>query len=557
MRKLNELDTEGVPPTSHPAPIANVLREDIPGPSLPVAKAVANAPESEADCFLVPKIIQESRFPPCQRILMELYELTASEAASKLASGECSSVELTRACLDRIEVVDSQLSAFVTVTADRALKAAEASDKDRANGSIASPLAGVPVAVKDNMCVRGAPTTCSSKILENFIPPYDSTATRKLDEAGMVLIGKTNLDEFAMGSSTENSGLFTTRNPWDLDCVPGGSSGGSAAAVAAGEAFVSLGSDTGGSIRQPASFCGVTGMKPTYGRVSRYGLVAFASSLDQIGPIARTAEDSAALLNVIAGHDKMDSTSNPESPPDFAQGLDGGVKGLRIGVPKEYFIEGIDPDVEGSVRAGIDKLVELGAEAVEVSLPTTPYAVACYYIIATAEASSNLARFDGAHYGLRVEADNIIDMFARTRAEGFGEEVKRRIMLGTYALSAGFYDAYYLKALKVRTLFKRDFEEAWKQCDVIATPTSPTPAFKIGEKTEDPIQMYLADVFTLPLNLGGNPGISIPCGQTQSGLPIGLQLIGPLYEEARLLQAAHAFQQATEFHKARPQLDGE
>ncbi|MCX7014669.1 MAG: Asp-tRNA(Asn)/Glu-tRNA(Gln) amidotransferase subunit GatA [Candidatus Sumerlaeota bacterium] len=486
---------------------------------------------------------------------MDLPDLSAFDAARLLNEGQCSSVELTRACLERIERVEPRVRAFVTVLADQALDSARQADQARAQGKIASPLMGVPVAVKDNMCMRDAPTTCSSKILENFIPPYDATVVQRLTAAGMVVVGKTNLDEFAMGSSTENSGLFTTHNPWDLERAPGGSSGGSTAAVAAGEALLALGSDTGGSIRQPASLCGLVGLKPTYGRVSRYGLVAFASSLDQIGPITRTARDAALLMNVIGGHDPLDSTSWPEPAPNYCEGLDRGVRGLRIGVPKEYFIEGIDPEVEAAVRQAIEQFAALGAEAAEVSLPTMPYAIPTYYICATAEASSNLARYDGAHYGLRVEgADNIIDMFSRTRAQGFGAEVKRRIMLGTYALSAGFYDAYYMKGLKARTLFKRDFERAFEKCDVILGPTTPTPAFQLGEKVDDPIQMYLCDIFTTPANLAGNPALSIPCGFSAAGLPIGLQLIAPLFDEARLLQTAHAFEQATDYHKARANL---
>ncbi len=475
---------------------------------------------------------------------MQLHELTAMQAAAALAAGETSSVELTRALLARIEALEPQVHAFLTVTAEEALQQAAQADALRKSGSANSPLLGVPIAIKDNICTRGIRTTCSSRMLENFIPPYDATVVERIKQAGMVIIGKTNIDEFAMGSSTENSAFGPSRNPWNTECVPGGSSGGSTACVAAAEAPLALGSDTGGSIRQPASFCGVVGMKPTYSAVSRYGLIAFASSLDQIGPITRTVEDAAALMNVIAGHDPLDSTSSPRPQPDYLAGLNRGVKGMRVGVAKEYFVEGIDPQVERTVRQAIDQLVALGAEVVDISLPTTKYAVATYYICATAEASSNLARYDGAHYGLRVNADNIIDMFARTRAQGFGEEVKRRIMLGTYALSAGFYDAYYLKALKVRTLFVNDFENAWKSCDVIACPTCPTPAFRFGEKTSDPLQMYLNDIFTIPANLAGLPGISVPCGFSSSGLPIGLQLMAPAFEDARLLQAAYAYEQA-------------
>lgn len=479
---------------------------------------------------------------------MELYELSALQASNGLRKREFSSVELTGSQLERIRQIEPKIQAFVTITEEEALRAAkQADDRLAAEGEQAPALLGVPVAVKDNICTQGVRTTCSSKMLGNFIPPYDATVAVRMKNAGMVMLGKTNIDEFAMGSSTENSAFFPTRNPWNPDCVPGGSSGGSSAAVAAMEAPVALGSDTGGSIRQPASFCGVVGMKPTYSMVSRYGLIAFASSLDQIGPITRTVEDAALLLNVIAGPDPMDSTCWSKPVPDFLAGLKDGVKGMRIGVPKEYFIEGIDAEVESAVRRAIDELLKQGAEAVEISLPTTPYAVATYYICATAEASSNLARYDGAHYGFRVEADNIIDMFARTRAAGFGEEVKRRIMLGTYALSAGFYDAYYLKALKVRTLYVREFEAAFKQCDIIACPTCPTPAFKFGEKTDNPLQMYLNDIFTIPANLAGLPGISLPCGMSSSGLPIGLQLLAPLFEDARMLRAAWACEQTMEF----------
>lgn len=469
---------------------------------------------------------------------------------------EVSSVEATRDVLERIEAVEPRVRAYLAVTDRMALEMAEAADRRLAAGENVTALTGVPIAIKDNMCTFGAPTTCASKILYNFISPYEATVVERLRRAGAVFVGKTNLDEFAMGSSTENSGFHVTHNPWDLERVPGGSSGGSAAATAADECVGSLGSDTGGSIRQPASFCGVVGLKPTYGRVSRYGLVAFASSLDQIGPITKTVEDAAILLNVIAGRDPADSTSADVPVPDYTAVLGRDIKGLRIGVPKEYFVEGMDGQVEQAVRAAIEKLAELGTEVVEVSLPHTEYAVATYYICAPSEASSNLARYDGVHYGFRAEGQsNIVDMYTKTRHAGFGNEVKRRIMLGTYALSAGYYEAYYLKALKVRTLIKRDFDEAFEKCDVIAAPTSPTPAFRIGEKVDDPLQMYLSDIFTISVNLAGIAGISVPCGFARSDgkeLPIGLQLMAPAFGEEVLLQVAHAYEQASGLSGRRP-----
>ncbi|MBA3060474.1 MAG: Asp-tRNA(Asn)/Glu-tRNA(Gln) amidotransferase subunit GatA, partial [Nitrospirae bacterium] len=410
------------------------------------------------------------------------------------------------------------------------------------------------VAIKDNMCTKGIRTTCSSKILADFIPPYESTVTSRLRENGYVLIGKTNLDEFAMGSSTENSGFFTTRNPWDIERIPGGSSGGSAAAVAADECIAALGSDTGGSIRQPASLCGVVGLKPTYGRVSRYGLVAFASSLDQIGPITKNVKDSAILLNIISGNDPFDSTSAPVAVPDFTKVLGNEIKGLKIGIPKEYFIKGMDSEIEESVKTAIKKLESLGAVPVDISLPHTEYAAAAYYVLATSEASSNLARYDGVKYGFRAEGKDLMEMYMNTRAQGFGAEVKRRIMLGTYALSSGYYDAYYKKAQQARTLIKTDFEKAFNSVDMIVTPTSPTAAFKSGEKTEDPLQMYLSDIFTISVNLAGIPAISIPCGFTSSNLPIGLQIIGKHFDEESILKAAYAYEQSTDWHKRKPNL---
>ncbi|MBI4698062.1 MAG: Asp-tRNA(Asn)/Glu-tRNA(Gln) amidotransferase subunit GatA [Nitrospirae bacterium] len=456
---------------------------------------------------------------------MELHTLSIHEARTALDKGEISPVELTNALFKRIDSVEPKIKAYVTIAREHALARATDAEGRIKNGD-RGLLLGISLAVKDNMCTDGIRTTCSSKILENFIPPYESTVTQKLKDQGFILIGKTNLDEFAMGSSTENSAFGRTHNPWDLETVPGGSSGGSAAAVASDMCIAALGSDTGGSIRQPASFCGVVGLKPTYGRVSRYGLVAFASSLDQIGPITKNVRDSAMLMNIISGHDPDDSTSAPIAVPDFTSGLGRDIKGMRIGIPSEYFIEGIDKEVEESVKQAIRKLEALGAVPVEISLPHTGYAVAAYYIIATSEASSNLARYDGVKYGARTEGNDLLDMYMKTRAKGFGAEIKRRIILGTYSLSSGYYDAYYKKAQQVRTLIKQDFENAFKKADVIVTPTSPTPAFRSGEKTDDPLHMYLADIFTISVNLAGVPGISIPCGFSSGNLPIGLQIIG-------------------------------
>ena len=483
---------------------------------------------------------------------MELYELTIHELHDMLRKGETTSKAVTEAVLGRIKAVDEKVQAYITVTGDVARKQAEEADKRLMSKEAGSPLLGIPIAVKDNMCAEGIKTTCGSKILGNYVPPYDATVVRKLKQAGYVLCGKPNMDEFAMGSSTENSGFFITKNPWDLTRIPGGSSGGSAAAVAAGECIGALGSDTGGSIRQPAACCGVVGLKPTYGRVSRFGLVAFASSLDQIGPITRDVTDAALLLNVIAGHDPKDSTSADIAVPDFTKVLKKDVKGLKIGIPKEYFIEGMDPEVERAVRDAVKTFEGLGAKAVEVSLPHTAYAVATYYILATSEASSNLARYDGVKYGFRAQgAKDLLDMYMKSRSQGFGPEVKRRIMLGTYALSAGYYEAYYKKGQQVRTLIKQDFDEAFKSVDVIATPTAPTAAFKIGEKSADPLQMYLSDIFTISVNLAGIPGISIPCGFTKDNLPIGLQLLGRHFDEEKILHCGFAYEQATEWHKRR------
>ena len=466
-----------------------------------------------------------------------------------------SAVEAVRDCLARIKQVDDRVKAFLLLDEEGALKAARAVDERIARGEKVGKLAGVPVAVKDVLCTKGLRTTCASKILANFIPPYDAHVVERLKAEDAVIVGKTNMDEFAMGSSTENSGFFTTRNPWDLERAPGGSSGGSSAAVAAHMVPLSLGSDTGGSIRQPAALCNVDGLKPTYGRVSRYGLVAFASSLDQIGPFARDIMDTALLSEVISGYDRRDSTCVNVPVPECTRELEGGVSGLTIGMPKEYFGEGIDPEVEAAVRAALKLYERLGAKVIEISLPHTQYAVAVYYIVATAEASSNLGRYDGVHYGHRTKkAEDIIQLYSATRAEGFGPEVKRRIMLGTYALSSGYYDAYYLKASKVRALIRRDFEEAYKTVDVIVCPTAPTPAFKIGEKTADPLQMYLSDIYTISTNLAAIPGISIPCGFTKSNLPIGMQILGKHFDESTILRAARAFERETDYHTRKPPL---
>ncbi|ANA39100.1 MULTISPECIES: Asp-tRNA(Asn)/Glu-tRNA(Gln) amidotransferase subunit GatA [Geobacter] len=485
---------------------------------------------------------------------MELFELTLYELHEKLAKREVSSVEATRALLARIEATDSRVNAYITVTPDEALAAAEAADRRIAAGAM-TPLTGVPVALKDIFVTRGIRTTCGSKILGKFIPPYDGTVVAKLREAGAVIVGKLNQDEFAMGSSGESSAFGATNNPWNLACTPGGSSSGSAAAIAARSATATLGTDTGGSIRQPASHCGCVGLRPTYGRVSRYGVIAYASSLDQVGPVTRDVTDCALMLGAVAGHDPLDSTSIDLPVPDYAAALTGRVKGLRLGLPKEYYREGLDPDVKRALDAAIETYRGLGAEFVEVSLPHTDYAVATYYLIATAEASSNLARYDGVRFGHRADgAANLIDMFRRSRAEGFGAEVKRRIMIGTYALSSGYYDAYYLKAQKVRTLIMQDFMKAFEQVDALLTPVAPTPAFKIGEKVDDPLQMYLSDIFTIPVNLAGTCAISVPAGMSAAGLPIGLQLIGRPFGEETILRAAHAFEQATEWHRRTAQL---
>ncbi|RKH08616.1 Asp-tRNA(Asn)/Glu-tRNA(Gln) amidotransferase subunit GatA [Corallococcus sp. CA053C] len=479
-----------------------------------------------------------------------LTDLSMLELAAKLATREVSSVEATRASLQRIAQVDPKVRAFLRVDEPGALKAAEASDARRHAGSPASALDGVPVGLKDIFLTEGLETTCGSRILEGFVPPYDATVVRLLKEAGLPLVGKLNMDEFAMGSSNESSAYFPTHNPWDLTRTPGGSSGGSAAAVAAREVFGALGTDTGGSIRQPAAFTNTVGLKPTYGRVSRYGVIAFASSLDQPGPMARTVGDTAALFQLIARHDPRDSTSADVATPDCLTGLEDGVRGLKLGVPREYFTAGMDPEVEGTLRASLEEFERMGATLVDVSLPHTKYALATYYLLASSEASSNLARYDGIRYGQRAkDARGLKELYTQTRGQGFGAEVKRRIMLGTYALSAGYYDAYYLRAQKVRTLIREDFTRAFQQVDALVSPTSPVPAFKLGDKVDDPLSMYLMDVYTLPCNLAGLPGLSVPCGFTQAGLPVGLQILGRPFDEARLLRIARAFEREHDFFR--------
>jgi aspartyl-tRNA(Asn)/glutamyl-tRNA(Gln) amidotransferase subunit A len=486
---------------------------------------------------------------------VDLHDLTLEQAREQLRTGGVSSVELTEAMLERVVALDNRINAYLTLTPEASLEAAREADRRLAAGDEA-PLLGIPIAVKDIIHIEGVPTTCGSRILEEYIPTYDATVVEKLRAAGAVLMGKTNTDEFAMGSSTENSAYVTTRNPWDLERVPGGSSGGSAAAVAAGMAYGALGSDTGGSVRQPAALCGVVGVKPTYGRVSRYGLVAFASSLDQIGVFGRTVADSAILLTAIAGHDPCDSTSLQVPVPDYAA-LPAGetdLTGVRVGVPQEYFAAGTEPAVESAVREAIAQLEALGATAVAISLPHTEYALPVYYLIAPAEASANLARYDGIRYGARTAGKDLWDTYEKTRGQHLGPEVIRRIMLGTYALSAGYYDAYYLKAQKARTLIKRDFDEAFREVDVIVTPTTPGTAFKIGEIADDPLAMYLQDILTLAMNLAGICGLSLPCGFDDGGLPIGLQVMGPALGEPAVFRVAHAYEQATSWHHRRPVL---
>ncbi len=488
--------------------------------------------------------------------MTEPFQLTAWQASAELQKKSLSSKELVESIISRVDAVEDKIHAYHTVLRDEAIEKAAAVDEKRAKGEALHPWAGIPVALKDNMCSAGHKTTCSSKMLENFIPPYNATVVRKMMDVGMIPIGKTIMDEFAMGSSTEHSYFGRTNNPWNFECVPGGSSGGSTAAVIADEATVALGSDTGGSIRQPAAFCSVTGMKPTYGRVSRYGLIAFASSLDQIGPITKDARDAAELLTIISGLDPNDSTSINEPVPDYTANLERDVKGLKIGLPKEYSIEGMNPEAKRAVDDAAAFFESQGAELVEISLPHTEYAIATYYMICTAEASSNLARYDGVVFGYRSPGpyENIVEMYCKTRSEGFGTEVKRRIMLGTYVLSAGFYDAYYRRAQRVRNLIKQDFDKAFETVDVVLCPSTPSPPFPAGAKLDDPLEMYLSDVFTAPLNLSGLPGISIPGGFTQDGLPLGIQFIAPVLQEERLVQISHCFQQGTRHHLKRPSL---
>lgn len=483
--------------------------------------------------------------------MRELNTLTAHELIALLNNGDISPIDICKGVLDAIKNKDAKLNALVHFDENKVFERVNALAKK--DGTKA--LWGIPIFIKDNICVRDELTTCSSKILDGFCPPYNATVIDKLSQNGAVLMGKTNMDEFAFGSSTETSCYGTTRNPWDLERIPGGSSGGAAACVAADEAIFALGSDTGGSIRQPASLCGVVGLKPTYGRVSRYGLIAFASSLDQIGPVTKDVEDAALLLKVISGHDSMDSTSVNKPVPDYPSLIKRDVKALKIGIPRQYFIEGLDAEVKDSMREAIKRIEDMGCVCEDMDLPHTEFAVSVYYLVATAEASSNLARFDGVQYGLRSkQAKSFIDMYKKTRQIGFGDEAKRRIILGTFALSSGYYDAYYLRALKVRTLIKRDFEDAFKEFDAIITPTSPTPAFRIGEKTQDPLTMYLSDIFTISANLAGIPGVSVPCGFTRDNLPIGLQILGSPFDEETILRIAYNYEQNTDWHKKRPKI---
>ena len=485
---------------------------------------------------------------------MELYRQTIHALQDKIRSGETTAVEILESVFGRIDAVEKDIHAYLLLTRETAMEEAVRADAAIRQGD-AGPLTGIPIALKDLLCTRGIATTCASRILSNFVPAYDATVVEKLRDAGAVFTGKTNMDEFAMGSSTETSWFGITRNPWDLERIPGGSSGGSAAAVAADECIAAIGSDTGGSIRQPAALCGVVGMKPTYGRVSRYGLVAFASSLDQIGPFTKDVEDCAILMNIMAGYDPRESTSVPADVPDYRQYLERGIDGWTVGIPKEYFIDGIDPEILTAVRRAIAVVEGLGAKCIEISLPHTEYCLAVYYIIAPAEASSNLARYDGVKYGFRApDSRDLLDLYKKSRSAGFGAEVKRRIMLGTYVLSSGYYDAYYKKASQVRALIKQDFDEAFKKCDVILTPTTPTAAFRIGEKTDDPLQMYLSDILTISTNLAGIPGISVPCGFTRAGLPIGLQLLAGHFEEAKLFQIAAAYEKKAGLEERRPTL---
>lgn len=484
---------------------------------------------------------------------MELNYLTIREASELIRNKELSPVDLTRAVLDRIGKTDKKINSYITVMEEQAGKTAKKAEKEIMEGNYRGPLHGIPMGVKDLFVMKDAPSTCGSRMLENYYSPFNATVAGRLLESGAVIVGKNNMDEFAMGSSNETSYFGPVKNPWDLDRVPGGSSGGSAAAASAGLCLGAVGTDTGGSIRQPGALCGVVGMKPTYGRASRYGMIAFASSLDQAGPLTRTVEDSAIILNTICGHDPNDSTSVKMEVPDFTKDLAKGIEGMKVGVPEEYFIDGMDPDVESAVRKALDVVESCGAELVEISLPHTEYAILAYYIIAPSEASSNLARYDGVRYGYRSpNAGSVRDLYFKTRSEGFGDEVKRRIMLGTYALSSGYYDAYYLKAQRVRTLIREDFSKAFEKVDVIMAPTTPETAFKIGDKTDDPVRMYLSDILTIPCNIAGIPGISLPCGFSSEGLPIGLQILGKAFDEESILRAAHTYERNTEWHLQRP-----
>ncbi len=485
---------------------------------------------------------------------MELFQLTIHELQGKIRRGEVSAAQIAETVFSRIDTVEERVHSYIRLMKDEALAQAAAADQNIKKGDL-QPLTGIPIALKDIVCTKGILTTCGSHILHNFVPPYNATVVEKLAAAGAVFVGKTNMDEFAMGSSTETSYFGPTLNPWDLTRIPGGSSGGSATAVAADECIASIGSDTGGSIRQPAALCGIVGMKPTYGRVSRFGLIAFASSLDQIGPFTKDVEDCAIMMNVLAGYDPKESTSVKADVPDYCQFLGRDIKGWKIGIPKEYFIEGIDPEVSTAVKKSIEVVEKCGGQCVDITLPHTQYCVAVYYIIAPAEASSNLARYDGVKYGFRTgDPRDLAEMYFKTRMQGFGAEVKRRIMIGTYSLSAGYYDAYYGKASQVRALIRRDFDDAFSKCDIILTPTTPTPAFKLGEKTDDPLQMYLSDIFTISTNLAGIPGISVPCGYSSSGLPIGVQFLASHFEEAKLLQFASAYEKSAAIEKRRPAL---
>jgi len=483
---------------------------------------------------------------------MKLYQLSIHELQEKIKKGDVTATQVTQSVFDRIDAVEDKVRAYIRLMKDEAFAAAANADEDIKKGDI-KPLTGIPIALKDIVCTKGHITTCGSHILHNFVPPYDATVVEKLRDAGAIFIGKANMDEFAMGSSTETSYFGPTRNPWDLERIPGGSSGGSAAALAADECIASIGSDTGGSIRQPAALCGIVGMKPTYGRVSRFGLIAFASSLDQIGPFTKDVEDCAIMMNVLAGYDPKESTSVNAEVPDYRQFVGRDIRGWKIGIPKEYFIEGIDPEISAAIKKAVTVIEHSGGQCVDISLPHTQYCVAVYYIIAPAEASSNLARYDGVRYGFRAtDVRELLEMYKESRRQGFGAEVKRRIMIGTYALSAGYYDAYYKKASQVRALIKKDFDEAFKQCDVILTPTTPTAAFNIGEKTDDPLQMYLSDVFTISTNLAGIPGISVPCGFTSGGLPIGMQFLASHFEEGKLIQIASVYERNAKIEKRRP-----